>query len=370
MPIQVLPSGFLIFRRGSDVFAASFDLQRAMVTGNPIQILDNVNYDGINGGSMIAVAPDATMVYLPLRSVGASRSLVWVDQARSSTGPQIPSRPFEDPRISPDAARIAFEDSSTGDDIWVVDLRRDAAATRLTFDPGEDETPVWSPDGKWVAYAGSHVGTGTARNVFRKMADGSGSEEALFASDRHVHVDDWSRDGKVILLSIDGGATQSDIWALPFDGSGKAQSLLASKFNERNARLSPDGRWIAYTSNESNTDEVYVQPFPSLAGKWQISTRGGDQAVWARNGQMLYYRAVKQLMVVDLTSAGNTIERSPPRMLFEDVYESKGLNHIGYDVGPDGRFLFVRDSDTASTEKYLSVIENFLPELRRRAAAR
>lgn len=339
------------------------------ITGNPIPILDNVPFGTVGGASAVAVSDDATIVYQ--RSAPAnnsSRSFLWIDQARTAKAIAVQSRLFQDPRVSPDGQRVVFEISNEGEDIWVLDLRRDAM-TRLTFDPGEDETPVWSPDGTWVAYAGSHSGTGAARNVFRKSADGSGSEEQVFASGNHMHVDDWSRDGGALLVSIEGAETQSDVWVLPLDGKGKAQSLLSTKFNERNARLSPDGRWIAYTSNESGTDEVYVQPYPSLAGKWQVSTRGGNQAVWSRDGRTLYYRGGGQLVAVELTP-GATFQLSAPRALFEDVYETKGITHIGYDIAPDGRFLFVRDNVNAAAEKYLSVVDNFLPELKRRTGVK
>jgi Tol biopolymer transport system component len=364
VPLQVLPAGFLIFRRSSTVFAVTFDAARIVVTGTPFPILESVSWN-FEGESGIAVAADGTLVS-PDDTETDDRSLVWVDGAQV-TPLGVSSRAFADPRVSADGQRVAFEQYSGTDDIWAIDLRRDAV-TRLSFDPGEDETPVWSPDGRWIVYAGSH--TGATNTIFRRSADGGGAEESLLASDNHVHVDDWTRDGAALLLSVDVNGSQNDIAILPLGTKGaKPTSLVSSPFNERHARLSPDGRWLSYTSNESGTDEVFVRPFPSLAGKWQASTHGGRQAVWAPNGRTLYYRGEKKLMAVDI-AAGATPQLGTPRPLFDDVYYSKGENHMGYDVAPDGRFLFVRANGGRASGQHLAIVEHLVTELQRRSGAK
>lgn len=312
------------------------------------------------------MSDDSTIVYE--RSYLTKHKLVRIDKAQGAKAMDIPSQTVEDPRVSPDGGRLAYEDASEGDDIWVLDLRR-GVPMRLTVDPGDDETPVWSPDGHWVAYAGSHAGTGTPFGVFRTASDGSGAEEMLFSSTSHVHVDDWS--GNSLLLSLgDENARQLDLWVLPLDGKSQARPLLTTKFDEFNGRLSSDQRWIAYTSNESGRDEIYVRAYPSLMNKIQISRDGGDQAVWSRAGKdrTLYYRSGKQLMAVDLT--GDTVLKpSAQRPILPDIYEFKGRSHTGYDVAPDGSFTFVRDNNIAA-DQYLTVVEKFLPELKRRMTTR
>jgi Tol biopolymer transport system component len=252
-------------------------------------------------------------------------------------------------------------------DVWIYERER-GALTRLTFDPGEEETPVWSPDGRWIAFATSRAGQ--PRSIYRKAADGSGAEERLWSGDFHAHVSGWAPDGQTIVMEIQGAETSTDIWLLDGEGERAARPLLQTRFNERTARLSPDGRWLAYVSDESGRDEVYVQPFPDLAGKWQISIQGGNQPVWSRDGRELFYRGGEQLMAVTV-STEPPFRATAPQALFPDAFERpQGPAHTSYDVAPDGRFLMLQSSQvsreterTGSTQ--LHVVQNWFEELKR-----
>ena len=176
----------------------------------------------------------------------------------------------------------------------------------------------------------------------------------------------WSRDGRLLVLTVDEPATKTDVWTLPLDGAAKPSPIFNTRFAERDARLSPDGRWIAYESDESGRYEVYVQRFPALGSKVQLSADGGTQPVWSRDGRQLFYRGGGKIMNVSV-SASDPIQLGAPVALFDDAYLDKGANHTGYDVSADGRRLvFSRESDT-TPRKYLDVLQGWLPELQRRA---
>jgi serine/threonine-protein kinase len=280
---------------------------------------------------------------------------------------KTPPRAFADPRLSPDGRQVAVEIGDTTDDVWIFDLGR-GSLTRQTFEAPEDETPSWSPDGRWIAYSSSR---GADRTVFRRRADGSGPEEALWTARNHSHVEGWLSDGRALLVAVaDTLGAPEDVVVLPVEGDRTPKPLLNTRFTERGARLSPDGRWVSYSSNESGRDEVYVQPFPSLAGKWQVSIGGGSQPVWSRKGNELFYRGEGAFMAVRILP-GETFSAGPPQKLFEDRYFNKGAGHGGYDVAPDGRFLVVKNvSATRQTETgtpaSLVVVLNWLEELKAR----
>ncbi len=359
MPFRVLPTGHLIFARGRSVFAIPFDVARGEVHGTPVSVL-------AWPGSGIDLSDTGTVVMTQGGADDAARSLTWVERDRDSTPITLPPRAYYDPRISPDGQRLVVEGTDAGDDIWVVDLRR-GTTTRVTFDSGEDETPAWSPDGKWVAYASSRAGQ--QRTIFRRAADGSGPEEKLFAAPDHMHVDDWSHDGRSLLLTVDAASTKTDIWVLPLDGTGKAKPLLNSGFAEANARFSPDGRWIAYESNESGRGEVYVQRFPALGGKVQVSTDGGGQPVWSLDGRQLFYRGGGKLISVSV-AGGDPLQLGVATPVIDDTFVNKGANHVGYDVAADGRrFVFARETASVTPRRYFDVIEHWIPELLRRVPA-
>jgi Tol biopolymer transport system component len=237
--------------------------------------------------------------------------------------------------------------------------------TRLTFDE-HSSAPIWSPDGKRIAFATTRP-TGPA--ILVKPADGSGAEETLVAGESLILVPtSWSSDGKFLAYWAVGSATGRDIWIVPLTGERKPQPFLQTKFNEMQARFSPDSRWIAYQSEESGRYEVYVQPFPGPGGKWQISTNGGTTPVWAQNGRELFYMSSGNFMSVSVT-AQPTFSASTPRIVADYPPFLMGrLSNGVYDVSADGQqILFVRANVENGPPDEVRVVLNWTEELKQLA---
>ncbi len=313
----------------------------------------------------LALARDGTLVFL--RAHSAERPLVWVDRHGSATRIPTPPHTYVDPRLSPDGSRVAVQAADADNDVWILDLAR-GALTRLSFDPGEDETPVWSPDGAWVAWVEQR--SGRPRQIVRHRADGSGQDQVVWATRAHAHLHDWSPDGTQLLVTQDAETTARDVWLVPVAG-GEARPLLSGPFDEWNPRFSPDGRWLAYSSNESGRFEVYVLRLPQADRKLQVSVGGGDCPLWTPGGREVVYRSA-DLQVVSVRFSPDPA--GPPRVgrpapLFPDVYgaASGRMSHPDYDAHPDRtRFVMVGGrSDDMGVE--LSVILNWFEELDRLA---
>ncbi|MBI1955765.1 MAG: PD40 domain-containing protein [Acidobacteria bacterium] len=257
----------------------------------------------------------------------------------------LPPRPYERPRLSPDGRLLAVVIES---DIWVYDIAR-ATLSRLTYDGG-NTAPLWSPDGKRIVY--SSASGGRPSNLFWKAADGSGQEERLTVSEHQHNPHSFSPDGKLIAFTEKHPVTGPDIWVLPLEGdpstgsgrAGKPRLFLQTQFTEGGAKFSPDGRWLAYASDESGRYEIYVQPFPGPGGKWQISTDGGTEPVWGRNGK-LFYRSGDRMMVVE-TNTQPTFNSGTPRLLFQGNYGLASTTLVNYSVTADGqRFVMIKPID-------------------------
>jgi Tol biopolymer transport system component len=233
--------------------------------------------------------------------------------------------------------------------------------TTLTFNPAEHETPAWSPDGQWIAYSSSR---GNERIVYRKRADNSGPEEKVWATPEHTHVNGWTPDGRALVVERETAETGSDTWLVPIAG-GQPRALLNSRFAEHSAQVSPNGRWLAYASDESGRLDVYVRPFPALGAQSLVSTAGGSQPVWSRDGGRLFDRGEESIMAVDV-EPGATLVAGVPRKLFPDEFYSKGASHTGYDVAKDGRFLTVQLNEGQGRVTSVNLVQNWLAEVERR----
>ena len=238
------------------------------------------------GDAKFSVSESGSLVYVPKGAFRSESTLVWVDRQGAVEPLAAPPRPYDDPRLSPDGQRVAFETEVPTYDIWIYHIPRETL-TRLTFE-GANLDPLWTPDGKRVTFASPRAGG--ALNLFWKPADGSGPAEQLMESEHGQRPLSWSPDGQVLAFTELHPTTGMDIWVLPLHGERRPRPFLQTQFQESAAVFSPDGHWLAYTSNESGRWEVYVQAYPGPGGKWQISNEGGDAPVWAKNGRELFYR--------------------------------------------------------------------------------
>ena len=280
------PSGHLVFARGSGLNAIAFDLRSRRTSGAPVVVeeLQDLNvyqqYD-------FAVSDEGTLAYLPDLEDASRTHLVAVDAAGATTATPVEPRFFSDPRLSPDGSRLAIHLQEDENDIWVADLAR-GSLMRLSTDMGEDETPAWSPDGRFVAWTATRPSV--PRGIYKRAADASGGEELLWTTNAHLHVNDWSPDGTLLLLEILNPEHGADLYRLRLGGAPAPEAFLKTRFREHSGRISPSGRHVAYVSDESGRDEVYVQSFPEPGGKLQVSTSGGLQPLWSHDGRRVYFR--------------------------------------------------------------------------------
>jgi eukaryotic-like serine/threonine-protein kinase len=360
------PSGHLVYVQGGSLMAVPFDSQRLAITGTAVPVVDGVRQSG-GGAAHYSISATGSLVYVPGSSVGFQgvpmfqRRLVWVNRSGVEQPLAAPSHAYLFPRLSPDGRRVAVAIYEQETQVWLYDLDRDTL-TRLTFEGNGNANPVWTPDGKRIAFQSNKEGTA---NVFWQLADGSGGLERLTPSG-YIHVpNSWSPDGQLLAFIENNPTTGNDIWVLRM-GDRKAQPFLVTPFNEGAPSFSSDGRWLAYVSNESGRPEIYVQPYPGPGGKWQISTEGGTEPVWSRNGRELFYRSGDKMMAVDITTQPG-FYAGKPRMLFEGQYVPSPFTAPTYDVAPDGqRFLMLKANEQAQAPAQINVVLNWFEELKQK----
>ncbi|MGH9837226.1 MAG: protein kinase domain-containing protein [Blastocatellia bacterium] len=351
-------SGHLLFVRAGALVAQPFDASSLKLTGEPFAVADKVSVNNIGKGHF-SVSDNGSLAYDP---TGASNNqqLTWVDRTGKLLETVGTPGVIEYPRLSPDGKRIAVvrRDAQTGTwDIYVIDLAR-GASSRLTFDPGDDRSPVWSPDGSRIAWSSNR---GAGFQIYQKLASGVGQEELLLKSDVRIGPGNWSADGRFILYTRTDPKTEADLWILPLEGERQPFLFLQTPFIKIWPRFSPDGRWIAYGSNDQGRYEVYVQTFPASGGKWQVSTNGGIQPHWRSDGKELFYISDGKPMAVEV-KPGSSFEAGMPKALF-DLEPLRAT--ADYAVTADGqRFLFVTQGEATASLQY-TVVLNWMAELKK-----
>jgi serine/threonine protein kinase/Tol biopolymer transport system component len=340
-------SGHLLFVRQGTLFAQAFDPVRLELAGSPVVIAEHVVGGGGTGATAALSASAARPFVYRTGPSTAQSHFAWFD--RSGTAQEIipGSDDFDafHSSLSRDESRLALSRLDGTTDIWVLDVKR-GVSTRLTFDPAYELTPEWSPDGHRIAFTSNRMGL-SKYALYMKSADGTGEDELLVAEGLGTtSPNDWSPDGRFILYVIGGADRDRDILALPLEGDRKPVPVVTTSFNETNGQFSPDGRWIAFQSNESGQPEIYVQPFLRPGQKVRVSTAGGVQARWRRDGKELFYLAPDQrLMAVPIQLDGelsNGVNVGTPAALFTTSLAGVPQNGSGrhYMVSRDGqRFL-------------------------------
>ena len=354
---QFIPTGHLLFRRDKSLWAMPFDSVRGETTSGAVQVLP----EAIASSQVLhnyAVSAEGTLVYVPARSTEPVQQLVWVDRDGSEEALALETGSYRIPRLSSDQSRIVFDDCCqsrvppTGG-LWVYDLRAETI-TRLTFDAMGEFHPLWTPDGERVAFYTF------GRSIDLREATGGGEVGRVVDGVNPV-PQAFSADGESLVY-----ADQGDIYVVPVGDSGEPDPLIASPAYEAGGYLSPDGRWIAYASDESGRHEIYVRPFPNVDdGRWQLSTDGGTEASWALDGRELFFRDGDWMMSVEVDTS-TTFAHGAPQALFEGRYDRHANRN--YDVARDGRFLMVKDAspvDRVSERQELALVQNWFEELRR-----
>jgi Tol biopolymer transport system component len=372
--VRYLPSGHLIYMHEGTLFAVPLDLKRLEVTGQPAPILEGVLANPGNAGVQFSFSETGNLVYVAGRGV-QNVSIYWMDREGKFTPLRETPNDYTNLALSPDGKRLALEIfDGKRRDIWVYEWERDAL-TRLTFAGELNQNPVWTPDGQRIVY--SSLQKGGAPNLWWIRADGAGDAQRLTESKSVHYASSWRPDGKVLAFQQLNPDTNWDIMTLPIEGNeksgwkpGEPKPFLNSPSIEPEPTFSPDGRWLAYESNESGSYEVYVRPFPGAGGKWRISTGGGHFPKWSRNGKELFYRTEdNKIMVVTYTASGDSFRADKPQLWSPGQFTDRGLANPNFDVHPDGkRFAVLKAPGTGQTATVnkVSFIFNFFDDLRRK----
>ncbi|UCC45020.1 MAG: PD40 domain-containing protein, partial [Candidatus Zixiibacteriota bacterium] len=348
------PTGHILYAQSGTIVAAPFDLERLEIGEPHVPVLADVNQYLASGQVSLGLSGDGLLYYVRGGDWAASRRFVWVDSHGEAEPLPLSAAAYSQPRLSPDGRRLAFTKFEDGAyQVWVHELGGERT-TQLTFE-SSNLIPVWTRDGEWLSFQSYRNGP---FDIFHIRTDRSQPEEALLTSPNDQSPDCWSPDGQALLFDVDDPRTRGDIWLLSARDSNNSRPLIQTSASEGSARFHPSGRWIAYVSDQSGRDEVFVQSFPDPGSIIQISADGGYSPRWSRDGRELFYRCGDRIMAVDIRT-GLRFEAGSPRELFEGQYLAGS-----WDVAADGRFIMVKPEPDDISEDVV-VVFNWFEELNR-----
>ena len=353
---MVYAAGYVYFVRERTLMAQLFDPQLLELKDVPFALAEKIAYNGQINRAIFSVADNGTIAYQKGRSTFES-TLTWFSRDGKILGTVGTPDLIANLRLSPDGTRIAidlYDSKSNRQDIWIYDLQRNIKS-RLTFDAGNNRIPVWSPDGKFIYFTSDRD---VAWNIYRKKSDGTGGEELFFKSDKNKRALDWSMDAKYLLYSQKKGTGKDDVYIVAAGDSSRAEGIVVTNFDKDYPRFSPDGRWIAYQSDESGKYEIYVIPFRGNGGKRQISLNGGSWPVWRRDGKEIYYLTEdNRLMATQLKTSGASLEVGETQLLFKSSFFAFGMEV--YDVTADGQKFVALMTESNNETSPVSIIMNW-----------
>ena len=359
-------SGHLVYATAGTLRAVPFDLTRLETRGTPVPIERNV-VTTANGAVDAVVAGDGTLAYVAGDAVAQpTRTLVWVDRKGSETPIMAPPRGYTQPRLSPDGTRVAVFAADQALDLWMFDLGR-TTFTSVTSSQGVDFFPVWTPNGQRLIFSSQRTGPG---NLFWQTADRAGAAERLTESPNIQRPTAVSPDGGLLIFTETVATTGEDVMQLTLDGAHSVTPLVQTAFTERNGVISPDGRWLAYESNDSSQFEIFVVPFPEVSGgRWPVSTAGGTRPLWARSGQELFYVSpTGAVMRVGVERGPSWVATKPTLVVREGYFTIPPNPGRTYDISADGqRFLMIKEAGAggAAAPASLIVVQHWVEELKR-----
>jgi eukaryotic-like serine/threonine-protein kinase len=353
--------GRIVYLQNGALLAVPFDERKMEVTGPAEPVLEGVQYTP-SSYAQFAIAANGTLAYIPGTAKDLNNTLVTIDRGGREEALKAPPRGFEDMDLSPDAKLLAMTVIGGQQwNVWIYDLQQ-GSLNRLTFE-GDNRDPMWSADGKRVIYGSTRNGR---RGLYWKPVNGTGGEEQLLNSPRQVFPASVTSDGKYLIY--DPGAWEdAAIYALPLQGERTPQVLLKQS-SLANGMVSPNGKWIAYESAESGRTEIYVRRFNAGAEKWQVSTEGGDHALWSRDGGELYFRSsgAKGTMVMSTTiGKGEEFTFSPPRALFRFGCISAGAHDYGV-MGNGQKIVCIKEPEAETKATQVNVVLNWALELKKK----
>ena len=357
----VYTQGHLLFLRGTTLMAQPFDTRHLVLAGDAFPIAEQIQVQNATGPGFGLFSASSSGVLAYQTGIGTTATqLVWFDRTGKQVGTLGDSATYADLEFSPDEKRASVSISDGQQrDIWAYDVAR-GLRTRITFDPADELNSVWSPDGSRLVFNSRRKGH---LDLYQKDSSGAGTEEVLLEDNRDKSPQSWSPDGRFILYTSSGSPTGDDLFVMPLSGDRKPVPFLQTPFNEYDGQFSPDGRWVAYGSDESGKDEIYVAPFPGPGGKWQISTAVGTYPRWRRDGTEIFYLAPdNKLMAAAVNGKGSRFEVGAVKPLFETRALDPTRNSFA--VSADGqRFLINTDPQTSSAP--ITVVLNWAAGLKK-----
>jgi serine/threonine-protein kinase len=365
---RYLPTGHLVYVSNNTLFAIPFDVNQLATVGQPVPVVQQIISSTTEGAAQFTFGANGVMAYVRGTVKIPEFPIVWVSRSGTTTSLHATPGTYATPRLSPDGGRLALSVLRNDNwDIWVYDLER-TVFTRVTFDEAPETEQVWSPDGRDLAYTLEGDRSGA---VMRKRADGSGAPITIAKSPGFFWPSSWSPDDRTLA----GTSETGNIGMLSIAAGAEPQWIVNSSFNEADGGISPDGRFLAYTSNESGRPEIYVRQLPPGTGRWQISTNSGGHARWTRGGRELVYRTQRGIMSVAIDVSGDGFRSGTPVELFTGDFIG-GIEGVAvgpyvfgdYDVSADGsRFVMFPTPAGAADEtgQFVTIVTNWFDEVAR-----